>query len=127
MDAETEEIVNTVRTVGKEFADEAEEVIAQWIEISKPLVAKKKFKSLYNLALALLVCHKMKLSGLGDETIGNLDDALRIGSYSEGSVSVSFSGTMSGASQTDGEYGLTIYGIQYLQIRRMVIVPITID
>ena len=43
---------------------------------------------------------------------------------SEGGSSISFGANQSSNLATDAELGLTAYGVQFLQLRRMVIVPI---
>ncbi len=120
-------IIMKVRTIGSEFSEVADEVIMTWIDIVAPLVSRRRFGKLYDMALALLVCHKMKMAGLGDSSMGSLPEAFHLSSYSEGSVSVSYSGTQSNGSQVDAEYAMTIYGMQYLTLRRSVIVPISIS
>lgn len=123
----TRAIITMVRAIGTEFAEVADETIGVWIAIAAPLVSRKRFGKLYDMALALLVCHKMKMAGLGDSSTGSLPEAFHLSSYSEGGVSVSYSGTQSNGTQVDAEYAMTIYGMQYLTIRRSVIVPIMID
>ena len=56
--------------------------------------------------------------------MGKVDDALRVSSYSEGDVSIGFSVSQGNNMSVDAEYALTIYGIQYLSIRRSKIIPI---
>lgn len=102
-----------------------------WLELTAPLVSKKRFGKLYDQALALLTAHRMKLSGAfdaaseeGGSSIGSLADTLRVASYTEGSTSISFNNGVSLAAN-DAELTLTGYGTQYLSLRRMVIMPIT--
>ena len=66
----------------------------------------------------------MKMAGRGDNSMGKVDDALRVSSYSEGDVSIGFSVSQGNNMSVDAEYALTIYGIQYLSIRRSKIIPI---
>ena len=61
------------------------------MELSKPFVSKKKFGNTYNHALAYLAAHKLKMAGYGDNTMGKVDDALRVSSFSEGDASIGFS------------------------------------
>lgn len=116
-----------VRLIGGEFADVDDSTVEQWIELVRPMVSQKQFGKLYEQALAYLVCHKMKLAGLGKNVLGDIDPisaGLSVSSVSEGGSSISF-GTNQGTSvAADGELGLTAYGVQYLSLRRMVIVPI---
>lgn len=96
-----------------------------YIDLYADLISKKRFGSLYNKALAYLVAHKMKMSGLGEDSgFGKIGDSLRVGSYSEGETSVSFSTGQSINLQVDAEYALTSYGIEFLNLRRLAVIPI---
>lgn len=112
------------RTVASEFSQVTDATVLSWIELTAPLISEKRFGKLYQQALALLTAHRMKLAGLGDSGTGNVADGLRVGSYSEGGISISYSSSGQVAIQENGEYSLTIYGIQYLALRRRVIIPI---
>lgn len=123
-----------IRVVGAEFSNVPDDRIRTLIEIYRPMVSRRKFGILYEQALAFLVCHYMKMMGIADayapegsqSQVGSIDDGLRIGSYSEGGVSMSWSMSAAGAKDIDADLALTTYGLQYLNIRRLVIVPITI-
>ena len=116
--------LETFRLTANEFAEISDDDIDDWIELVKPLISEKKFGNTYNLALALLVAHKLKMAGYGDNSTGKVDDALRVSSYSEGEVSISYSASQSGSISVDAEYTLTAYGLQFLGIRRSKIIPI---
>ena len=91
------------------------------------MVSKKQFGTLYEQGLAYLGCHKMKMAGLGESPLGDLGSigvGFAIGSVSEGGSSISFGANQSSNLATDAELGLTVYGLQFLQLRRSVIVPI---
>lgn len=112
------------RIVATEFSDVADEDVFKWIELAKPFVSRKKFGNTYEHALAYLAAHKLKMSGYGDTTMGKVDDALRVSSFSEGDASIGFSVSQGNNMSVDAEYALTIYGVQYLSIRRSKIIPI---
>ena len=116
--------LETFRLVAKEFADVPDDDVEEFIELVKPLISEKKFGNTYSMALALLVAHKFKMAGYGDISTGRVDDALRVSSYSEGEVSISYSASQSGSISVDAEYTLTTYGLQFLGIRRSKIIPI---
>lgn len=121
-------VIEMIRLVGKEFAYVTDAELEKWMEIAEPMVSKRKFKKLYNQALAYMICHLMKLNGLGDgedAAFGTIADALRVASYSEGSRSISFGGLNLYTGTSDAALGLTVYGMQFINIRKMVIVPIT--
>ena len=91
-----------------------------------------KFGKLYEQALAYLVCHKLKMAGNGTnplgEELGNLSAlGFAVGSVSEGGSSISFGASQSSNLAPDAELGLTAYGLQYLSLRRMVIIPIHVS
>lgn len=125
--AEILTVIDIIRLVGTEFVDVPDAKLNQWIELAKPMVSKKQFGKMYDQALAYLVCHKMKLCGLGSNPLGEIGKigvGFSVGSVSEGSTSVSFGATQSSNLATDAELGLTTYGLQFLQLRRHVIIPI---
>ena len=126
------DILEVIRVIGTEFDSVPDSEIEKWIEILKPMVSKKRFGGLYKQAVAYLVCHKMKMAGngtnpLGDE-LGNMNAiGFAVGSVSEGGSSISFGASQGSNLTKDAEFGLTAYGMQYLSIRRMVIVPIHVS
>ena len=118
------------RVGGGEFDDMPEEDIRFWIEFVRPMVSKKQFGNLYNQAIALLVCHKLKMAGYGENTLGDLGkigNSFVASSVSDGGSSISFAGGGSGNLQADAEYALTVFGTQYLQLRKMCIIPIHVS
>ncbi|MCD8201914.1 MAG: DUF4054 domain-containing protein [Clostridia bacterium] len=126
---DAKEVLRNIRAIGAEFSEVTDEEINMMIKTLSPLVAKKKFKDVYTLALALLICHKMKMNGQGDTSLGTIADASHVSSYSEGGVSVSFNNWMGGSilSTPDAEYALTIYGIQYLDLKTKYVPRISIS
>lgn len=120
-------VLELIRLYAAEYENVADEMLEKWIEAVKPWVSKKQFGKLYNTALAYLVCHKLKLAGYGDNPLGELGGigvGFAVGSVSEGGSSISFGASQSSNLTDDAELGLTVYGLQYLQLRRSVIVPI---
>ncbi len=119
--------IEIIRLIGEEFKDEKYEDIEKWIEVVRPMVSKKQFGKLYDQAIALLVCHKLKMAGKGESPLGELGAVgigLTVGSVSEGGSSVSFGANAASMLTKDAELSLTTYGVQFLSLRRMVIVPI---
>lgn len=128
---EKERIIRMIRMLGEgEFSDVGDDVLHDWIMFVKPMVSKKQFGNLYNQAIALLVAHKLKMSGYGENALGELGkigNSYAASSVSDGGSSISFASSGVGNLQSDAEYAMTIYGTQYLQIRRMCIVPIHVS
>lgn len=126
-------VTEIVRLVAPEFQDVTDEVLAKWTELVSPLISKSKFGRFYEQAVAYLVCHKMKMAGLGVNELGELGKIAGsaanygIASISEGSSSISFGANQQTNLAADAEYAMTSYGLQFLQLRKLCIVPITID
>lgn len=118
------EALEIFRMVAQEFEEIKDDEVCKWIELVKPIVSEKRFGKMYNQALALLAAHRLKMAGKGDNTTGKIDDMMRVNSYSEGDISVGYSVSQNVNASVDAEYALTAYGLQYLSIRRLVIVPI---
>ncbi len=120
-------VIEYIRLIGKEFSAVQDSELELWVEMLRPMVSKKQFGKLYEQALAYLVCHKLKMAGHGENPLGDLGAVgigFAVGSVSEGGSSISFGANQSSNLATDAELGLTAYGVQYLQLRRSVIVPI---
>lgn len=115
-------ITKIVKKVGTEFKSASDE---DMIDLQAPVISKKKFGADYNLAVALLVCHAMKMAGNGDSSLGTIANTGRLASVSEGGVSISFATSTAGTTG-DAEYQLTSYGLQFISIRNRHIVPIMI-
>lgn len=117
--------IEVIRLVGSEFDSVYDDAITQWIELVQPMVSKKRFGKNYEQAVALLVCHKLKMAGLGESSlIPSISDTARITSVTEGKTSVSFANNQYQKADPDAEFYLTSYGMQFLTLRRSLIVPI---
>lgn len=121
--------IDIIRLTCPEFASVETKTLKKWLDVVRPMVSKKQFGKLYEQALAYLVCHKMKLAGLGENPLAEQMGAIGsigfgVNSVSEGGSSISFGASQSSNLTPDAELGLTVYGVQFLQLRRMVIVPI---
>ena len=114
-----------IRITMKEFAEVPDDTVNIFISLAEPLISKKRFGKMYQQALAYLAAHKMKMDGFGKKIgIGSIGDTIGLSSVSEGETSVSFSNNQVGNTATDAEFGLTVYGMQYLQLRKRCIVTI---
>lgn len=119
------EALQIFRLVAKEFEAISDEEIKTFMEVYSDQISKKRFGKSYDKALAYLTAHKLKMSGYGDiDATGNIADSLRVSSYSEGETSISFSTNQGANLQSDAEFALTIYGLEFLTLRRNVIIPI---
>lgn len=119
------EAFDIIRNTMNEFDEIPDDKVMTFITLSEPLISKKKFGKLYHQALAYLSAHKMKLSGLGNTTVGGtIGDTIGLSSISEGETSISFSNNQTANVTSDAEYGLTMYGMQFLQLRKRCILTI---
>jgi len=127
-------VLKAFRLVAAEFAGVTSAKARQWIELTAPLVSKRRFGSLWAQALAFLTAHRMKMANVGVATgddpladIGNIGvgNLMRVANFSEGEVSLGFNSNIGQYTATDAELALTPYGVQYLGLRRMRIMPIT--
>ena len=119
--------IEIIRLIGSEFACIESVDLQKWIDVVRPMVSRKQFGKLYEQAIAYLVCHKLKMAGHGENPlgdIGTIGTGFAVGSVSEGGSSISFGANQASNLAADAELGLTVYGVQYLQLRRSVIVPI---
>lgn len=125
------------RLVATEFADmpdddvideESGKVTAHgvnsFLELYSDQISEKRFGSTYQKALAYLTAHKLKMSGYGNNENGKIGDSLRVGSYSEGETSISYTTGQQTNLQVDAEYALTVYGLEFLTLRRNAVIPI---
>lgn len=120
-------VIETIRLIGYEFKEVSYDTLEEMVEVTSPMVSKKQFGKLYTQALAYLVCHKLKMAGYGKNPLGDIGiigTGFAVGSVSEGGSSINFGASQSSNLAADAELGLTAYGVQYLQLRRSVIVPI---
>ena len=122
--------LDILRTIAPEFKAVSDEEVQKFLALCVPLVSKKRFGELYDQALALLAAHRMKLSGLGVSVIGGSSGeggaatGFQLASVAEASVNVSFN-TANINTATDSWYALTPYGLEFLNLRRLLIMPIT--
>ncbi len=116
--------IEIFRLVATEFSGMEDNTVSQWLELTSPLISKRVFGKLYDQALALLTAHRLKMAGYGDSSYGTVGDTLRIGSYSEGETSIGFTVNQATNLLVDAELTLTPYGLEYLSLRRLVVIPI---
>mgnify|MGYP001124745490 CR=1 FL=1 len=116
--------IEIFRLVATEFSSMEDTTVSQCLELTSPLISKRVFGKLYDQALALLTAHRLKMAGYGDSSYGTVGDTLRIGSYSEGETSIGFTVNQATNLLVDAELTLTPYGLEYLSLRRLVVIPI---
>lgn len=112
------------RFVAKEFDNISDEDIKKYMELSAPMISKRRFGEAYDQALTYLTAHNLKMNGYGKQENGTIGDALRVGSYSEGETSISYTTNQQTNLQVDAEYALTVYGLKFLTLKRNAVIPI---
>ena len=98
--------------------------VRTFLQLYADQISEKRFGSTYQKALAYLTAHKLKMNGYGNTENGTIGDSLRVGSYSEGETSISYTTNQQTNLQVDAEYALTVYGLEFLTLRRNAVIPI---
>ena len=98
--------------------------VKSFIKLYSDQISEKRFGASYQKSLAYLTAHKLKMNGYGDTGTGSIADSLRVGAYSEGETSISYTTGQQTNLQVDAEYALTVYGLEFLTLRRNAIIPI---
>lgn len=120
-------VLSTIRLVGTEFNNLKDETVLNWIDLVLPFVSKKIFDDFYYQAAAYMTCHKMKISGLGVNEAGAVNELFNVTGYTEGDTNISYSTSQSNNLNADAEYTLTPYGLQFLTLKQTCVVPIAIS
>lgn len=130
------EALEIFRLVATEFSDMPDDDVIDdtgkvktygvnsFIKLYSDQISEKRFGSTYQKALAYLTAHKLKMNGYGNNENGTIADSLRVGSYSEGETSISYTTNQNTNLQVDAEYALTVYGLEFLTLRRNAVIPI---
>lgn len=84
------------------------EDLESWIKGAEVRVSREYFEESYIYALSLMVAHKATLSGMASEGVAG-----PITSKREGDIEVNYGG---GGSGSNGDLGLTTYGMEYKQL-----------
>ena len=132
------EALEIFRLVATEFSDMSDDDVTDpdtgkiteygvnsFLTLYSDQISEKRFGSTYQKALAYLTAHKLKMNGYGDNSsAGKIGDSLRVGSYSEGETSISYTTNQQTNLQVDAEYALTVYGLEFLTLKRNAVIPI---
>lgn len=121
-------VAEMVRFIGGgEFDNISPEELKFWDELVTPMLNKKRLGKMYDQAKALLICHKLALNGKSENglgALGQVKNSFTATSVSDGGTSISFANVGVGNLAANAEYGMTVYGTQFLQMIRMAVVPI---
>lgn len=98
--------------------------VNSFLQLYSDQISEKRFGKSYQKALAYLTAHKLKMNGYGNNENGSIGDSLKVGSYSEGETSISYTTNQQTNLQVDAEYALTVYGLEFLTLRRNAVIAI---
>jgi hypothetical protein len=131
----TQELIAVFRLTIPAMADVTDAELTSDIEIYRDYVSEKRFKKLFPKALAYFIAHMRTLNDMIANAVagGGVADAnVTTGALireKEGDLERAYADvSSSGSGDTESEATLkkTVYGQLFLQLRAMVIVPVTI-
>ena len=129
-------VIAILKAIAPEYKEMGEDDLRIWVELSEPYISESKYGKLYYQALAYLTAHKLSLNAPvekkeeGGSISTSVKSTMNVASFSEGSTSISFNNpstsSSGGSSSADAEYLQTVYGLQFMDIKKQCIVPIAI-
>lgn len=131
----TEEIIKVFRLTVPAMSEVTDEELTSDIEVYRDYVSEKRFKKLFPKAMSFFIAHMRTLNDMISNAVasGGVADAnVTTGALireREGDLEREYSDTStSGDGDTESEALLkkTVYGQMFLQLRAMVIVPVTV-
>lgn len=131
----TQELIAVFRLTIPAMADVTDAELTSDIDIYRDYVSEKRFKKLFPKALAYFIAHMRTLNDMIANAVA--DGGVADGSVAPGALIREKEGDLerayadassSGSGDTEAEALLkkTVYGQQFLMLRAMVIVPVTI-
>ena len=118
------------RKIAPEFQQISDDEVQGMLDLVGDILSKKRFGKMYDRAVALLAAHQFTLQTLiaNDENAGasTLLTSGALVSEREGDLQRSYGGMSSSSSGDDMDSLLkkTVYGLQFLTLRSMCIVPV---
>lgn len=118
------------RKIAPEFQQISDDEVQGMLDLVGDILSKKRFGKMYDRAVALLAAHQFTLQTLiaNDENAGatTLLTSGALVSEREGDLQRSYGGMASSSSGDDMDSLLkkTVYGLQFLTLRSMCIVPV---
>lgn len=130
----TDDLIKTFRLTIPAMADVTDEELTSDIEIYRDYVSEKRFGKLFSKALSYFIAHMRTLNTMIADAVGGGgnagDEHLTAGaliSEREGDLSRGYGSNSNGdTSNSDELLKKTLYGQLFLQLRSMVIVPVTV-
>lgn len=125
----TEQIIAEFRLTIPVMADVTDDELASDIDIYSDYVSEKRFGKLYPKALSYFIAHMRTLNAMIADATSAGDASLTAGLVThekEGDLERSYSAASTSTSDADAMLKRTLYGQAFLQLRAMVIVPVTV-
>lgn len=130
----TDDLIKTFRLTIPAMADVTDEELTSDIEVYRDYVSEKRFGKLFPKALSYFIAHMRTLNTMIADAVdggGNAGDehltAGALTSEREGDLSRGYGSNSNGdTSNSDELLKKTLYGQLFLQLRSMVIVPVTV-
>ena len=131
----TQELIEVFRLTVPAMAEVTDEELTSDIEIYRDCVSEKRFGKLFPKALAYFIAHMRTLNTMVANAVaggGVADGSVAPGTLireKEGDLERSYadaSSSGSGGTESEALLKKTVYGQLFLQLRAMVIVPVTI-
>lgn len=132
---DTAQLIEVFRLTIPAMADVTDEQLESDFEIYRDYVSEKRFGKLFPKALAYFVAHMRTLNDMISDAVaggsGAGDPSFTAGALTrekEGDLERGYASSASSSSGGDAEELLrkTLYGQMFLQLRSMVIVPVTV-
>lgn len=122
-------ILSMFRIMAPEFADISNDDVQMATALSCDLVSERQFGRFYGRAVALMAAHQLKLARMAQqdaETGGNSLTNGNVTSEREGDLQRSY-GT-EGVTGSNEDYLLqkTLYGRQFLELRKLCVIPVAV-
>ena len=127
----TQELIAVFRLAVPAMAEVTDEELTSDIEMYRDYVSEKRFRKLFPKALSYFIAHMRTLNTMIANAVadGGVADGSALIREKEGDLERAYADpSASGSGDTDVEALLkkTVYGQQFLMLRAMVIVPVTI-
>lgn len=112
-----------IKSIFPEFAAVSDSRIENFIEIASLSLSEKIWGSSYGTGLSYLTAHLIKRAGVGGGVQGGSSNPGVVSSEKVGELQRSYAlPNFQGSSAEDSLLGTTSYGIEYLRLRRQILV-----
>ena len=118
-----EATAENIKALFPEFGSVTDQRIENFVEIARLSVSEKAWGSSYGTGLSYLTAHLLKRAGVGGGVQGGTSQAGVVTSEKVGELQRSYAlPNFSGGSAEDSLLATTSYGMEYLRLRRQLLV-----